>query len=148
MRPDDLETDPLDPLERFAPGDEGRQHDVAERAVLVQKRSQHFAVDGDVAQRLGDDRGDEHGLPGQQVQLAEEAGRPVADDLVAGSVEDRDLALEDRDERVVAIADAIEHVADVRCALLAELERASPAATRTASGSAAGRRDLRNAAYS
>ena len=100
VRADDLDADPLDPLERFAPGDEGRQHEVAERAVLVQQRSQRFAVDGDVMQRLDDDRGDEHRLPGKQVQLAEEAGRPVADDLVAASIEDRDLALDDRDERV------------------------------------------------
>ena len=118
--PDDLQTESLDPLERFAPGDECRQDDVAERAVLVQERAQHLAGNGDVAQRLGDDRGDEHGLAGEQVELAEEAGRPVADDLVAGGVEDRDLALDDRHEWVVAIADPVEHLADVSGALVAE----------------------------
>ncbi len=121
VRPDDLETDALDPLERLAPRDEGRQHEVAERAVLVQQRAQRVAVDRDVTQRLGDDRRDEHRLPGQQVQLAEEARCAVADDLVAGRVEDRDLALEDRDERIAPIADAIQHLADLRRALLAEL---------------------------
>jgi hypothetical protein len=49
----------------------------------------------------------------------------VANDLVAGRVEDRHLALEDRHERVVAIADAIEHIADVSGALLAECWAAS-----------------------
>ena len=47
---------PCDPLQRFAPGDEGREQEVAERPVLEQQRSQHVAVDGDVAQGLGDDR--------------------------------------------------------------------------------------------
>ena len=45
----------------------------------------------------------------------------MADDLVAGRVEDRDLALEDRDERIPLVADAIQHVADVGRPLLAEL---------------------------
>jgi hypothetical protein len=44
----------------------------------------------------------------------------MANDLVAGAVEDRDLALEDRDERVGRIADAIENVAGLRRALLAD----------------------------
>jgi hypothetical protein len=33
-RAHDLETDPLDPLQSFAPGDERREHEVAERPVL------------------------------------------------------------------------------------------------------------------
>ena len=74
--------------------------EVAERAVLEQERAQRVAVDRDVAQRLRDDRGQEDGLPGEQVHLAEEARGAVADDLVAGRVEDRHLALEDRDERI------------------------------------------------
>ena len=111
---------PCDPLQRLAPGDERREHEVAERSVLEQQRAQRVAVDGDVAQRLRDDRGQEDGLPGEQVQLAEEAGGAVADDLVAGRVEDRDLALEDRDERIVRIADAEQHVADPRSPLLAD----------------------------
>ena len=120
MRTDDLETDALHALQRLAPRDEGREHEVAERAVLVQQRSQRLAGNGDVTQRLGNDRGDEHRLPREQVQLAEEAGRPVADDLIAGGVEDRDLALDDRHERVVAIAHAVEQIAGVRRALFAE----------------------------
>ena len=47
----------------------------------------------------------------------------MPDYLVAGGVEDRDLALEDRDERIALIADAIQHVADLRGALLAVLAR-------------------------
>ena len=76
-------------LQCLAPGDEGREHEVAERPVLKQKRPQRLAVDGDIAQGLGDDRGDEHGLPGQEIEFAEKAGRPVADDLVARRVVDR-----------------------------------------------------------
>ena len=91
-----------------------------ERAVLEQQRAQRVAVDRDVAQRLRDDRGQEDGLAGEEVHLAQEARRAVADDLAAGGVQDRDLALEDRDERVAAVADPEEHVADRRRALLAE----------------------------
>ena len=112
---------PVDLLQRLAPLDERREQQVAERPVLEQQRPQHVAVDGDVAQRLRDDGGEEDGLPGEQVHLAEEAGGAVADDLVAGRVEDRDLALEDRDERVARVADAVEHVSDPCGALLAEL---------------------------
>ena len=57
--------------------------------------------------------------PGQQVHLAEEARGAVADDLVAGGVEDRRLALEDRDERVALVADLEQHLADRGGALLA-----------------------------
>ena len=64
-------------------------------AVLEEQRPQRFAVDRDVAQRLGDDRGQEDGLPGEQVHLAEEARGAVADDLVARRVEDRHLALDE-----------------------------------------------------
>ena len=45
----------------------------------------------------------------------------MPDDLVAGPVEDRDLALDDRDERVLLVADPEQQVADVRSPLLAEL---------------------------
>ena len=45
----------------------------------------------------------------------------MADDLVARTVEDHCLALENRDERVVAIPDAIQHVAGGSSALFAEL---------------------------
>ena len=97
---------PSHALQRLAPRDEGREQQVAERPVLEEQRPQHLALDRDVAQRLRDDRRQEHGLPGEQVQLAEEARRAVADDLVARGVEDRDLALEDRDERIAPVADA------------------------------------------
>ena len=58
--------------------------------------AQHVAIDGDVAQRLRHHRRDEDRLPRQQVQLAQEPRRAVADDLLPGPVDDRDLALEDR----------------------------------------------------
>ncbi len=82
---------------------------------------QHFALDRDVAHRLGDDGGEEDGLAGEQVHLAEEAGGAVADDLAAGGVGDRDLALEDRDERVARVADLEELLADLGGPLLAVL---------------------------
>jgi hypothetical protein len=75
VRAHDLEADAADRLEHFAPRDEGWQHEIAEPRVLEQKRAQRLALDGDVAKRLGDDRGDEHGLAGQEIELAEKAGR-------------------------------------------------------------------------
>ena len=108
-------------LQRLAPRDEGRQQEVAQRPVLEQQRPQRVAIDRDVAQRLRDDRRQEDGLPGEEVHLAEEARRAVADDLVAGRIEDRHLAFEDRDERVAPVADPEQHVADGGGALLAEL---------------------------
>ena len=47
----------------------------------------------------------------------------MADDLLAGRVDDRDLALDDRDERVALIADAVEHVADIGRVLVTELSQ-------------------------
>ena len=87
-------------LQRLTPRDERRQHEVAERPVLEQERAQGVALDRDVPQRLRHDRRHEDRLPGEQVHLAEEARRSVAQDLVACRVEDRDLTLEDRDERI------------------------------------------------
>ena len=120
-RADDLEADALDLLERFPPRDERRQHEVAERLVIEQERSQLVAVDGDVAESLRHGGSDEHGLPGQEIELAQEVRRPVVGELVAGGVENRDLSLQDHDERVALIAHAVEHVADVRRALFAKL---------------------------
>jgi hypothetical protein len=113
-RPDDLDADALDALERFPPSDEGREDKVAERSVVEQECAQRLAVDRDVAQRFGHDRRHEHGLSRQEVQLAEKARGAVADDLVAGRVKDGHLALTDGDERIRAVADLVQHVAD-RC---------------------------------
>ncbi len=121
MRADDLKSDALDCLQRFAPGDERRQHEIAQRRILEQQRPQHLALDRDVAQRLGHDRGDEHALPRQQIELTEKARRPVTHNLVLGRVTDHDLALQDRDERVTPIADPIQHVTDISAPLLADL---------------------------
>src|ERR1700729_2983013 len=106
-RAHDLEADALDPLQGLAPGDEGREHEIAERLVLVEERTHRVAVDRGVSQRLCDDRGDEDRLPRKKVQLPEEARRPVPQYLVARGTKDRDLALEDRDELMALIADAI-----------------------------------------
>jgi hypothetical protein len=45
----------------------------------------------------------------------------VADDLLAARVDDRDLAFDDRDERVPLIADAVQLVAHIGPALVTEL---------------------------
>jgi hypothetical protein len=116
----DLDPDPLLALQQFAPLDEGRKQQVGERPVLEEQLAQHFAIDRDVAHRLGDDRGEEDGLTGEQVHLAEEAGGAVADDLVAGRVGDGNLALIDRDERVAGVADFEELLADRGGSLLAK----------------------------
>ena len=47
----------------------------------------------------------------------------MARDLVAGGIDDRGLALEDGDERVRAVADAEEDVADICRPLLADLRK-------------------------
>ncbi len=60
----------------------------------------------------------------------------MADDLVAGSIEDHGLALEDRHERVLAITNLIEHIADVSRPFFTEFGEARQLGTRTASGSA------------
>ena len=120
MRPDDLETDAVDLLQGLAPLDQRRQHEGAQWPILKQERPQRVAVDLDISQRLRHDCCHEHGLSRQEVHLAEEARRTVPDDLVPRRVDDRDLALQDRDERVHAVADAIEHVSDARGSLFAQ----------------------------
>jgi hypothetical protein len=44
----------------------------------------------------------------------------VAQDLGACGVDDRDLTLEDRDERIGGVADAVEHLADRRASLVTQ----------------------------
>ena len=114
VRADDLQPDPLHALQRLAPGDERGEDEVAERAVLVEERAQRGALDRDVAQRLDHERVDEDRLPRKEVQLTEEAGRAVPDELVAGGVDDRDLSFEDRNERVGPIADLVQQLTDRR----------------------------------
>jgi hypothetical protein len=53
MRPDDLSTDTLTRLQTLPAGHERPEQQVAEPAVLEQKRSQLLALDGEVTQRLG-----------------------------------------------------------------------------------------------
>jgi hypothetical protein len=120
-RADDLEADAVRPLQELSPRHERREHEVAERLVFEQQQAERVAVDCEVAQRLRDDGVDEDRLSREEVDLAEEPGGAVADELIAGGVEDRHLALEYRDERVAAITHLVEHVADVRSAFLSKL---------------------------
>ena len=68
-------------LERLAPGDERGEHGSAER-VVEEKWAQLLSRDGDIAHRLGHNRRQEDTLAGQQVDLPEEPGGPLPDDLV------------------------------------------------------------------
>ena len=121
MRADDFEPDPGDLLQRFAPRDERRQHEAAERPVIEQQGAQRFPLDGDVPHRLRGPGGHECRLPGQEIDLAEELRRAVSRDLVAGGVEHGDLPFQDHDEGVVLIADPVQGVALGGRALLPQL---------------------------
>src|SRR5919106_319049 len=116
-----LDAEPPNALQQLPPRDEAGQQQIAQRPILEQEPPQRVAVDRDVAQRLRNHRAHKDGLAGQQVELAEETPRAVADDLVARLVENRHLALNDRDEGVPLIADLVQHLADIRRALVAEL---------------------------
>ena len=111
-RPDNLDADTLHSLQRLAARHECGKDEVAERAVLEEQRAQDVAVDREVAQRLRHDRRQEDRLPGEEIQLAEEAAGAVTDDLVSGRVEDRHLPLLDRDERIGRVAHPKQHVTD------------------------------------
>src|SRR5205814_7268927 len=87
--------------------------------VVEEQAPELLTVDRDVAHRLRDHRGHVDGLAGEQVQLAQEAMRSMAHDLVPLGIEDGRLALDDRDERIRAVADAVQHVSDLGSALLA-----------------------------
>ena len=108
-------------LEELASLDESGEEQVGQRAVLEEQLPQDFAIDRDVAHRLGHDGGEEDGLAGEKVHLPEEARGAVADDLAAGGVDHRDLALDDRDERVGRVADLEQLLADLGGPLLAVL---------------------------
>ena len=118
VRTDDLQADALDRLQRLTTCDEGGEEQVAQWSVLEQQGAQRVTLDRDVPQRLPHDRRQEDGLPGEQVQLAEKPAGAMADDLVPSRVQDRNLALADRDERIATIANGVEHVADGRGPLL------------------------------
>jgi len=122
-RADDFDSDTVDALQHLAAGDEGTDQNIRERLVVGDHLAQAVALDLDVAHRLGDDRGQVDGLPREQIHLSEEAAGAVADDLVAGGIDDRRLPLEHRDERVGLVADAVEHVADRGGALLPVCEQ-------------------------
>ena len=121
MRPDDLETDARSRLQPLPASRERPEQQVAERGVLEQERSQLLTLDGDVAHRRCHFGREEDGLPREQVRLPEEAARAVAVDLRAGLVEDGRLALDDRNQRIAAVTDPKEDVADLSAPLLAVL---------------------------
>ena len=106
-------------LERVAPAHERRGDRVAELLIVEEQAPERLTVDRDVAHPLRDHRGHIDGLAGEQVQLAQEAMRFMAHDLVAVGIEDGRLAVDDRDERIRAVADAVQHVSDLGGALLA-----------------------------
>jgi hypothetical protein len=118
-RTDDLDAETVQLLEQVAPPHERGRDRLAELLVVEEQPPELVALDGDVAHRLGDDRRDVDRLAREEVQLAEEPARSVADDLVALAVADRHLALFDGDERVRAVADGVQDVADLGRALLA-----------------------------
>src|SRR5262249_55274808 len=97
------------------------QQEIAERAVLEQDLSRLLTLDGDVAHRLGHHGGEEDGLSGEQVRLAEEAARAVAVDLRTSLVEHGRLAFDDRDQRIASVTDPKEDVAHLGAPLLAVL---------------------------
>ena len=121
MRPDDLETDARSRLQPLPASHERPEQQVAERGVLEQERSQLLTLDGDVAHRRCHFGREEDGLSREQVRLPEEAARAVAVDLRAGLVEDGRLALDDRNQRIAAVTDPKEDVADLSAPLLAVL---------------------------
>ena len=55
----------------------------SERAVLEEQPPQDFPIDRYIAERLGDDRRQEHGLSRKEVHLPEEPGAAVTDYLPA-----------------------------------------------------------------
>ena len=123
MRPDDLGTDTVPRLKPLPPGVEGPEQQVTERTVLEHERSQLLTLNGDVAHRLGHHGREENRLSRQQVRLAQEAKRAVADDLRTGLVEDGRLAFDDRDQRIAPITDPKQHVSHPRAPLLAVLSK-------------------------
>ena len=117
--PEHFHPDPLGSLQRLTARGEGRKQQVGEWRVVEQQRLEIVAVDRDVAHRLGDDRRQIRGLARQEIDLAEEARCAVPDDLVTRCVDDRGLALANRNEGVPSVTDPEEHVADVSRPLLA-----------------------------
>jgi hypothetical protein len=120
-RAHDLKPYALKLLEQFTALDEGAQNQVRQRRILEQELPEHFPIDLDVAHRLGHNGREEHGLAGEQVDLAEEPGGSMAHDLLARPVHHRRLTLDDRDERIRAVADLIESLSHLGAPLLAVL---------------------------
>ncbi len=60
---------------------------------------------------------------GKKIDLAEEAGGAMPDDLSSVAVEDCSLTLDDRDERVAQITNPEEHVTDCGGALLTDVRK-------------------------
>ena len=110
-------------LQRFAPGHERREEQVAQLSVLVEQCPQRVAFDGDKPKRLDHNRVDEDGLASEQIQLADKVRRAVPYELVGGGVSDRYRSLKDDHQRVRPVADLVEQITDSRRALLADLSK-------------------------
>jgi hypothetical protein len=111
------------------PLEERAEDDVRELLVVADDATQPAGRDLDHGAGVPDDGGERNGSSGEQVQLAEEAVRPVdGDDAILGAVvvDDRDDALLDDEEVAPLVPRAEEHVARPRLADPAD--RAQPAA--------------------
>jgi hypothetical protein len=110
-------------LQRLTTVDERREDDVAERPVVEQHGPEGVSLDRDVPQRLRHDCGQENRLSRQEVQLPNEAGGAVTHELVPRAVEDRDLPLANRDERIAGVTHPEENVVHVRAPLFADVRK-------------------------
>ena len=111
-RPDDPDAG-ADVDQDRAAGEVGVEDDVAE-LLLVGKQAAHAVhVDLDQLAGVADDRGQVHARAGEQVEIAEEAVRPLDRDdpvLCAVALDDRDRAGLDDEEVVALVALAEQHL--------------------------------------
>ena len=121
-RTDDPEPDPQPDHDR-APHDQRPQDQIAQHDVLGDDLAQTLRADDEHLPRLAHDRRHEHGLTGDESELAEEAVRAMhADDPLAlfGFLHDGDLSRQDDEEAAVAVALAVQDVALVDRPALAD----------------------------
>ena len=129
-RADDLWSDALTALKQLAALHQGAKDQIREGGIIEQQRSQLITRKGDVAQRLCDDRGDEHRLPAEQIDLPKKARGAMTHDLMPRAIQHRRLTLEDRDERVGRVTDLIQLLAHLGRELLAALRKQLELSTR------------------
>ena len=104
-----------------AADDERAQDQIAEHRILRPRSRAAGRRARRGPRRLARDRGHEHGLARQQVELAEEPPRAVCGNQALGAVpalDDRDQSLQDDDEVVALVPRLEDHVARARVAAL------------------------------